>query len=113
MEQLLDSRTLSSITTGDCNTLLQFLLAASKQKLLSGRMLIDLTRLGERIVVVDVEVLRKKNAYGQLVNEHFVLTSGAASDAAGEIKHIHHKDRLGKGRSFTRTYVLTDQVKYY
>jgi len=81
---------------GDCARLLRFLLRAAHDKLLTGRMLIDTTRLREQLIVVDIEL------HGAGADD-LVL---AMADGA---RHFHAAARQGRGSTYTRTYVLAKQ----
>lgn len=96
---LLSPTLLARTVQSDCGALLRFLLWAQHKNVLSGRILIDLTRLRERIIVVEVEV----------INDLHVLNQDVLLIDSTQHVHVHAKDRRGRGHCFTRAFVLHEQ----
>jgi ATPase family associated with various cellular activities (AAA) len=85
----------------DCGALLRFLLWAQQTNVLSGRVLVDTTRLKEGLITVEVELVHVRAAF----SDHSLLFV----DAEGR-GHSHATDRRGTGRTFTRAFVLQEQA---
>ena len=81
--------------TDDCEVLFEFLQLGLEKRLL-GRLLIDLSRLSDRMIFVDVEVDRSQYSSSFSLEKKYVHTI-----------HIDNEDR--NSNYVTRTFVLTKQ----
>jgi ATPase family associated with various cellular activities (AAA) len=100
-ERLLELRTRALTVQADCGALLRFLLWAQRKKVLSGRVLVDTTRLKEGLIVVEVELVHVRSVLGD-GSLLFVDSKGYG--------HSHAASRRGAGRTFTRAFVLQEQA---
>jgi hypothetical protein len=124
------SRNTLAATADDCGKLLRFLIIAHEKNLLSGRVLVDTTRLRERLVIVEVEMLAVgadtvidyvDPVYNQGADmKKHVLRAGRIKSVnrddlyRGERVHVPaqaptHTTYAPRRRCYVRTYVLHEQ----
>jgi hypothetical protein len=73
----------------------------SPRGILTGRILVDLTRLRDELVIVEVELIR---AHSVLPGKALLFTNQDKKN------HVHDPRKRGKGHTFVRTYVLHTQA---